>query len=172
MNLNELMQQGTLSDYYRMHTFGGIQKIKEQWIDNKKWYWPQPICQIGDLMKVESQNFTSLSVLRLYLGEKISFFFAWKSYLTCALIVIAFPGALLQIYILYNDDYVPGILPYWVVLVCLWSTIQVEGWKRVTSEITARWGSLDLLDREEMRVRDGFSGDEEIDDTTGELSKY
>lgn len=30
--------------------------------------------------------------MRQYLGEKISYFFAWKSYLTCTLVFLAFPG--------------------------------------------------------------------------------
>ena len=122
MILDELVKQQILSQHYRMHTFGGIEKIKAQWLRGR-WYWPQPLCQIGDLLQSESQNFTSVTVLRLYFGEKISFFFAWKSYLTCTLLVIAIPGLVLQVYIIYQNDYVPKFLPYWVFLVCIWSTI-------------------------------------------------
>jgi anoctamin-8 len=53
------------------------------------------------LLEGSEQNFTSITVLRLYLGEKISFFFAWKSYMTCALLFVAVPGLILQIYIIY-----------------------------------------------------------------------
>lgn len=87
--------------------------------------------------------------MRLYLGEKISFFFAWKSYLTCALIVIAVPGLALQIYIILTNNYETSLLPYWVFFVCIWSTLQVEFWKRKASEISTRWGCIDLMVDEE-----------------------
>ena len=44
-------------------------------------------------MEGENQNFSSITILRLYFGEKISFYFAWKSYITCALMILAVPGA-------------------------------------------------------------------------------
>ncbi len=127
------------------------------------------------LLEGANQNFTSITVLRLYYGEKISFFFAWKSYLTCALMFVAIPGLALQIYIFLTSNYSPSILPYWVFYVCLWSTLQVEFWKRKTSEINTRWGALDLMQNSEIQgriIREGFSGDEEIYDVTGELTKY
>jgi len=77
-----------------MHKTGGINKIKERWLVNNKWYLPTPINQISEyLMEGENQNFSSITILRLYFGEKISFYFAWKSYITCALMILAVPGA-------------------------------------------------------------------------------
>lgn len=79
---------------------------------------------MGDyLSEGSSANFTSITILRLYFGEKISFFFAWKSYLTCALLSLAIPGLAIQLYIIYTKDYDLAILPYWVFYVCVWSTL-------------------------------------------------
>ncbi|CAD8209485.1 unnamed protein product [Paramecium octaurelia] len=173
-DLNEQINSGIIETYYRMHKTGGINKIKERWLVNNKWYLPTPINQISEyLMEGENQNFSSITILRLYFGEKISFYFAWKSYITCALMVLAIPGAAIQIYILVTGDYFPSILPFWVCYVCLWSTLQVEFWKRKTSEITTRWGCLDLLDsKDKGEVRRGFQGYEEIYQVTGELTKH
>ncbi|CAD8128142.1 unnamed protein product [Paramecium sonneborni] len=173
-DLNEQINSGIIETFYRMHKTGGINKIKERWLVNNKWYLPTPINQISEyLMEGENQNFSSITILRLYFGEKISFYFAWKSYITCALMILAVPGAAIQIYILVTGDYFPSILPFWVCYVCLWSTLQVEFWKRKTSEITTRWGCLDLLDsKDKGEVRRGFQGYEEIYQVTGELTKH
>jgi anoctamin-8 len=51
----------------------------------------------------------------------------------------------------------------------------VELWKRKSAEINTRWGCIDLMEDEEAEnriIREGFSGDEEIYDVTGELTKY
>jgi anoctamin-8 len=73
------------------------------------------------------------------------------------MLALAVPGAAIQIYILATGDNFPAILPFWVCYVCLWSTLQVEFWKRKTSEITTRWGCLDLLDsKDRSEVRRGF----------------
>ena len=76
-----------------MHSYGGIAAVKEQWIAKTKWYWPQPLNQFSDYLKHGKElKFTSCSVIRLYFGEKIAFFFAWTSYLTCVMITVAIPG--------------------------------------------------------------------------------
>ena len=67
------------------------------------------------LLEGKDQNFTSCTILRLYFGEKISFFFAWKSYLTCVLLIVAIPGLALQIYIVITNDYNSILLPFWVI---------------------------------------------------------
>ena len=176
LNLDQLIIGKTIKTFYRMHNSGGIQIIEKYWLDDQKWYWPQPFTQMKDYFQEgQYQNFGSLTRLRLYLGEKVSFYFAWKSYVTCALVVVAIPGLFLQIYILITDDFNNDILPYWVFYVCLWSTFQVEFWKRKTAELVTRWGCLDLLDDTECStkvIHHGFKGYEMIYDVTGELTKH
>jgi hypothetical protein len=43
--------------------------------------------------------------MRQYLGEKVTFYFAWNSFYTSFLILIAIPGAILQIYIIYLGSF-------------------------------------------------------------------
>lgn len=58
INLQDLKSQKLISSYYKMHTYGGkfniikqifylnytgISRIKFQWVEDTKWYWPQPL---------------------------------------------------------------------------------------------------------------------------------
>lgn len=40
LNLNELIRSKIIESFYRMHKAGGINKIKEFWIQQDKWYLP------------------------------------------------------------------------------------------------------------------------------------
>ena len=58
---------------------------------------------------------------------------------------LAIPGIGVQIYIFYVDNYDIFLIPYWVFYVMLWATFIVEFWKRKTSEINYRWGTLEQM---------------------------
>lgn len=50
INLSDLKSQQLIRSYYKMHTYGGIARIKFQWVDDTKWYWPQPLNQMDDYL--------------------------------------------------------------------------------------------------------------------------
>ncbi|KAL4481466.1 hypothetical protein ABPG74_007555 [Tetrahymena malaccensis] len=178
VNLQDLKSQGLISQYYKMHTYGGIARIKYQWVDDTNWYWPQPLNQMDDyLLEDKNQNFTSVTLLRQYFGEKIAFFFGWKSFITCFMTLIAIPGLALQIYVILqdSDDYNNYLVSFYVLYVMIWSTIIVEFWKRKTSEINYRWGTLDMMNNPDILnkiLKEDFVGDECISAVTGGLTKY
>ncbi|CAD8178610.1 unnamed protein product [Paramecium pentaurelia] len=177
INIESLMKSKLVDSCYAMHTSGGIQIVKKEWQQLLFGFIPQPICQIKDyLSEGRGRNFTSLTTMRLYFGEQISFFFAWISYLTCISLIIAIPGLILQIYVILYDFH-SEILPYWVLVVTIWSTVQTELWKRKTSEINTRWGCIDQMLQVESSYYEGplknkFSGDEEINNITKKLTKH
>ncbi|CAK83449.1 unnamed protein product (macronuclear) [Paramecium tetraurelia] len=177
VNLESLLKSKLVESCYAMHTSGGIQIVKRQWQKLSFGFIPQPISQIKDyLSEGRGRNFTSLTTMRLYFGEQISFYFAWISYLSCVQLIIAIPGLALQLYaILY--DFHSDLIPYWVLFVTIWSTVQIELWKRKTSEINTRWGCIDQMLQAESSyyegpLKDKFSGDEEIHFITRKLTKH
>ncbi|CAD8078721.1 unnamed protein product [Paramecium primaurelia] len=177
INLESLLKSKLVESCYAMHTSGGIQIIKRQWQKLSFGFIPQPISQIKDyLNEGRGRNFTSLTTMRLYFGEQISFYFAWISYLSCVQLIIGIPGLALQLYaILY--DFHSDLIPYWVLLVTIWSTVQIELWKRKTSEINTRWGCIDQMLQTESSyyegpLKDKFSGDEEINFISRKLTKH
>jgi hypothetical protein len=57
----------------------------------------------------------------------------------------------------------------------IWGTFIIEFWKRKTSEINYRWGTLDEMNNPKSiikKIRPDFLGDECISNTTGELTKH
>lgn len=66
--------------------------------------------------------------------------------------LIAAPGLALQIYIIAErtSDYNNILISFWVFYVMIWSTIIVEFWKRKTSEINYRWGTLELMNNPDI----------------------
>jgi len=175
LDLVMLKSEGLVKDYFMMHSHSGIAHIRRKWIESPKWYWPQPLNQLDDyLVEGKSQNFSSVTYLKQYLGEKISFYFAWRSFCTCFFLPLAIPGLALQIYILGWSAYHSELLPFWVFFVSLYTTIMVEFWKRKCSEINTRWGTLDLMNDEswmKQEFRNEFSGDECINSVSQQLTK-
>ena len=176
LDLNKLKSEGLVQDYFLMHSQSGITHIRKKWILSPKWYWPQPLNQVDDYLKEgKQQNFSSVTYLKQYLGEKISFFFAWRSFVTCFMLPLAIPGLIIQIYLVVIKEYHSEILPFWVFYVSLWTTVMVEFWKRKCSEINSRWGTLDLMNDESWmskEFRNEFSGDECVSSVSQQITKY
>jgi len=91
--------------------------------------------------------------------------------------LLAAPGLALQIYIIAErtSDYNNILISFWVFYVMIWSTIIVEFWKRKTSEINYRWGTLELMNNPDIlnkQLREDFVGDECISAITGALTKH
>ena len=171
IDIEQLKDLKILQDIYPMHTVSGIERIKEIWL-NSKWYWPEPLASLGDYFKEgRSLNFTAITTLRMYFGERVSFYFAWTSFYTCYLLVLAVPGLIITILITSENEKI--LLPIWVIYNSLCSTLVVEKWKRKAAEIATRWGTLDMLESKAHRqvIRKEFIGNEVINETTGALTK-
>ena len=56
-----------------------------------------------------------------------------------------------------------------------WVTVVVEMWKRKNSEVSTRWGVLNIMKKsvkKQENIRPSFIGGEEIHKVTGELTKF
>jgi len=173
LNIQQLKDLKILQEIYPMHTVSGIERIKEIWL-NSKWYWPQPLASFRDYLREGKHlNFTPITTLRMYFGESVAFYFAWTSFYTCYLLILAIPGLLVMIFILKDQSNSSFLLPAWVIYNSLCSTLVVEKWKRKAAEIATRWGTLDMLDRkvDQKVLRSEFIGNEIINQNTGALTK-
>jgi len=104
VDLDLLKDQKVISDFFRMHTAAGSQKLREIWSSKSCWYWPQPLGQLKDfLTENKNHNYTAINSMRQYFGEKISFYFAFSSFFTCSLLLLAVPGIALQGYLLFSS---------------------------------------------------------------------
>lgn len=174
VDFNQLKELKVVSSIYPMHTVSGVAKIHNTWIKSEKWYLPEPFSSFPAYFK-EGRNldFSAITSLKVYFGEKFSFYFAWLSFYTCILSLLAVPGIVVYILNRLKPDYTSVLLPAWVLYSSLVSTLLVERWKRKNAEIATRWGTIDLLNNshEESHPRKEYIGDEVISDATGTLTK-
>ena len=167
-----------VDSYFNTHSQGGKHNIREKWMNYKTWrdyLLPAPFPFFDEYFSMRQNiSFESLTCLRQYLGEKIAYYFAWKSFLTCSYAITAIPGLLLQLYIWATGSWTSALLALWVILNLIWNSVIIEIWKRKTNEINFRWGSVKIEtedDKEAKTLREEFVGDEQINHISGELTK-
>lgn len=173
IDIQQLKDIGILKDVYTMHTVSGVHRIKELWF-NKKWYWPEPLASISEYLKEgKDMNFTAITTLRTYFGEKVAFYFAWVSFYTSFLLLLAVPGVAISIALWAREESASYLLPVWSIFNSLCSTLVVERWKRKSAEIATRWGTIDMMKNASIKriLRPEFVGDETVHETTGVITK-
>lgn len=141
-----------------------------------------PFSFCGDLQNEgERLSFEHLTSLKMYVGEKNAFYFAWFSHYIIYLVGAAVPGmAVLFVQIgqcavdprgiTQGDCLKTPLIPFFCVWMAVWTTIQHEMWKRKQSELAYRWDVLDAADDEDLRPE--FRGDECINTASGKIEKY
>ena len=121
----------------------------------------------------ERVNFYAITALKVYFGEKDSFYFAWFSFYICYLPILAIPGLVVYIIIKVWEEANAIALPVWVTYTSLVSTLIVERWKRKSAEIATRWGTAEMeVQQEQRKIRKEYSGDEIMSTEIGALTKH
>jgi hypothetical protein len=92
-----------------------------------------------------SFQFSELSAIKNYFGEKVGFYYAYMSYYTAWLMIPAIPGLAIVIYQSRTGNQDTIFSSLYALLVCIWVTIFIERWKRKSAEICLRWGVSDIL---------------------------
>ena len=142
LNTDSLIEQHILVQIIPMHDFYGIHEIKSKWEHNSS-FWLQPIFILTQLYRESMKfEFTELSAIKNYFGEKVGFYYAWMSFYTAWLLIPAILGLAVTVYQIISavDNIFTSL---YSLCVCIWVTIFIERWKRKSSEIALRWGVLD-----------------------------
>lgn len=82
---------------------------------------------------------TQLGNIKEYYGSKIAMYFGWLAYFTHVLSVPSIAGVLLFMHQLYLQNVDSVWVPFFCVLISLWSTYFLEFWKRRGSELSFMW---------------------------------
>ena len=141
LDIQQLGELEILDQLYSTHTVSGMERIRESWIQGN-WYFPEPLPSLMQYLREGSDlNFKAITTLRMYFGEKVSFYFAWNSFYTCYLAFLAVPGLVVYIMTQLRPETASYLLPLWVVYNAICSTLVIEKWKRKSAEIATRWGN-------------------------------
>jgi anoctamin-10/anoctamin-7 len=107
--------------------------------------------------------------VKSYFGEKIALYFNFISHLGVWLILPAILGAALNITVWASGNYSHWSLCFYSAIICSWSILMLEYWKRTEKEDSLRWGTLDFEKTETDRPE--FKPDEMLEDFVyGELA--
>eukprot|EP00457_Paulinella_chromatophora_P002611 gb/GEZN01002616.1/.p1 GENE.gb/GEZN01002616.1/~~gb/GEZN01002616.1/.p1 ORF type:complete len:769 (+),score=148.43 gb/GEZN01002616.1/:55-2361(+) len=139
--------------YFSLHDTATKQELYNKW-----YRWTSVIYQ-------------PLDEIRGYYGEQIALYFAFLSFYTKQLWAPAAFGVLLFIWQLINDRVdVKGLSAYAIVM-ALWSTLVLEGWKRYEAELTLnKWGQTNFHMKETARPE--FKGEWITSTITGKLEEH
>lgn len=80
-----------------------------------------------------------LANIKEYYGSKIAMYFGWLAFYTKILSVPSIAGGLLFAHQMYLGDVDSMWVPFFCVLISLWSTYFLEFWKRRGNELSFKW---------------------------------
>lgn len=87
----------------------------------------------------ESKGDSNLEHIKHYYGSKIAMYFGWLAFYTKILTVPSIAGGLLFCHQMYLRDIDSMWVPFFCVLISLWSTYFLEFWKRRGNELSFFW---------------------------------
>ncbi|XP_033489932.2 anoctamin-10 [Epinephelus lanceolatus] len=164
----KLGSAGVIVDTYPLHNTDKLKSLSEAWYTGNQ--LAQPLDSVNE-----------------YFGSSVAFYFSFLDFYTWSLL----PPALLGLTITYfsgevqkeieesvsgspatdlEDDSGPAVGGHMIqaVFSMLWSTVVMELWKRRSSSLSYRWGTLHLAERF-AEPRPGFHGDLGVNPVTGRV---
>jgi hypothetical protein len=96
-----------------------------------------------------SKGESHLEHVKHYYGSKIAMYFGWLAYFTKVLAVPSIAGVMLFCHQLYLQTVDSAWVPFFCVLISLWSTYFLEFWKRRGNELSFLWKVYKVEDADE-----------------------
>lgn len=141
IKIQRQIKQKRILAFYPLHNRERLEYLTESWVRGS-YPWNQPLDEV-----------------RKYFGEKIGLYFAFMGHYTRSLLVPAVIGFIFQLVVWGTDDFsskssneflllftnnynmhVAGpVLPFFSVLICVWTIYMLEMWKREEKCIALKW---------------------------------
>lgn len=162
----KLGSAGVIVDTFPLHKHDKLKDLSEAWYSGNQLAQP-------------------LDSVNAYFGSTVAFYFSFLDFYTWSLLPPAILGLSItyfsgevqkemdesvsgsQVTIADDDDAGPGHIIQ-AVFSMLWSTVVIELWKRRSSSLSYRWGTLHLAERF-AEPRPGFHGDLGVNPVTGRV---
>ncbi|KAM8967077.1 LOW QUALITY PROTEIN: anoctamin-10 [Pelodytes ibericus] len=142
--LRRLQTSGVLIQVFPLHDKEDLKRLTHRWYRQIK------------------LTFQPIDNIRRYFGDTIGLYFAFLEYFTLALLPMALIGV--PYYFFAWEDYDKYVI--FATFNLVWSTVILEIWKRYSSAMTYKWGTL-IMKKEFEEPRPGFHGVLGINPVTG-----
>lgn len=143
------VSRGVVASMFPLHERRALDSLRQKWV--KTLFNPQPLDEISE-----------------YFGVKIAMYFAWLGHYTRSLTVPAAVGFIFWIWLgTANDNWKDIAHVTFSLFNVIWACIYLETWKRYSSVLAYKWGTLDQRDDLLMEPRPLFQGEMSISAVTG-----
>jgi hypothetical protein len=152
---------------FLLHDLEGSENILRHWKHPlQRLYRWQPLPALAQYLTEGSHHtYDMLWPILTYFGEKRALYVAWTHFYTSYMIFAAGPCLVMEIVLSVSDDM--ALLPPFAIMMCLWTSVLVERWKRKRSELLCNWGIP--KNREPSGLWPDFHGDFVVDTATNEV---
>ncbi|CAH1797955.1 unnamed protein product [Owenia fusiformis] len=148
-----LLSKNIVSQVLPLHNNETLKSLQCSWV--KAFFSKQPLDAICD-----------------YFGVKLALYFAYLGHYTVALTIPAFLGVVIWVFSGLDQTTDDMIFVGFALFNALWATLYLEHWKRRSSVLAYKWGTLDKEDDLLKEPRPLFKGDLQRSPVTGRLEPY
>lgn len=134
--VKELIHNGALEAFFPLHNYDELRSLQGNWITMFQWPGNQPF-----------------KMMRDYLGEKITLYFAWLGVYTNWLAYASIAGLITYVDVaLEGDNFNAFLVGPFAVFMAVWSTAFLQKWRRKQTRYALMWGMVDFEQEEQVRV--------------------
>lgn len=140
INVNALLKSKCILAYYPLHDKNIVNQLKKSWLSFCVMPWRQPIDDV-----------------REYFGENIALYFYFLGHYTTWLVLLAVVGGIITLHLVVNAGIYDGnfkesvtklySLPILSFILCIWTHLFLENWKKKNLEKLSNGESLSLRNR-------------------------
>ncbi|CAM9174547.1 unnamed protein product, partial [Ectocarpus fasciculatus] len=124
LNFSKMIEKKQVLAIFPLHDQQRVADFATTWYSPSVMPWNQPYEDIKD-----------------YFGEKMGLYFAFMTHYTMWLTVPAIVGFAFQLVVWSSGNYSHPVLPFFCVLISLWSVLMLEAWKRNEKILSLKWGT-------------------------------
>lgn len=134
IELNKLLHKKRMLAMFPLHDRKYTDFIKERCFDIKVMPWDAPVAEIKD-----------------YFGEKIALYNVFLGHYSWWLIIPSIIGFGFQLVVWGTENFSHPVLPFYSLVITVWSVLMLEYWKRQEAHTALRWGMSDFEEQEQDR---------------------
>lgn len=127
LEFNKLIMKKKINCLFPMHDRDVTQQLLDKVFEYGTFPWSIPIHQFKE-----------------YFGEKIMLYNVFLGHYSHWLITPAVVGIICQLVVWGSGNYSSPVLPFYSVIICVWSIFMLEYWKREESSIALSWGMTEF----------------------------
>lgn len=134
LEVSKLLHKKKILAMYPLHDQHDLTAIRDKVLDKWTLPWEVPVLDIKE-----------------YFGEKIALYNVFLGHYSQWLIIPSIIGLAFQLVVWGTLDFSHPVLPFYSLVITVWSVFMLEYWKRLESSTAMRWGMSDYEQQEQDR---------------------